>query len=80
MAKTGQSITEFIDSLPPHHATPELRIYCPDDEKFNVMAQVANHAHMKTSPKNVNLIDGVRVRDPMMGGGFYEPQTPKLLL
>ena len=27
MAKTGQSITEFIDSLPPQHATPELRIF-----------------------------------------------------
>ena len=62
MAKTGLSITEFIDSLPPQHATPELRICCPDDEKFDVMAQVANYASMKTSFKNVTLIDGVRVR------------------
>ena len=62
MAKTGLSITEFIDSLPPQHATPELRIYCPDDEKFDVMAQVANYVSMKTSSKNVTLIDGVRVR------------------
>ena len=62
MAKTGQSITEFIDSLPPHHATPELRIYCPDDEKFSIMEQVANYVSKKTASTNVTLIDGVRVR------------------
>ena len=48
MAKTGQSITEFIDSLPPQYATPELRIFCPDDEKFGVMEQIANYVSMKT--------------------------------
>ena len=62
MAKTGLSITEFIDSLPPQHATPELRICCPDDEKFDVMEQVANYVSRKTSSTNVTLIDGVRVR------------------
>ena len=62
MAKTGQSITEFIDSLPPQYATPELRIDCPDDEKFSVMEQIAKHVKMKTASTNVTLIDGVRVR------------------
>ena len=62
MAKTGQSITDFIDTLPPHHATPELRIDCPDDEKFSIMEQIANHVSKKTASTNVTLIDGVRVR------------------
>ena len=35
---------------------------CPDDEKFDVMEQIANYVSMKTSSTNVTLIDGVRVR------------------
>ena len=62
MAKTGQSITDFIDSLPPQYATPEIRIDCPDDAKFSVMEQIANHVRMKTKSTDVTLIDGVRVR------------------
>mgnify|MGYP001169373590 FL=1 len=62
MAKTGQSITDFIDSLPPQYATPELRIDCPDDAKFGVMEQIAKHVSMKTKSTDVMLIDGVRVR------------------
>jgi phosphomannomutase len=62
MAKTGLSITEFIDSLPPQYATPELRIDCPDDAKFGVMEQIAQYVSMKTASTDVTLIDGVRVR------------------
>ncbi len=62
MTKTGLSITDFIDSLPPQYATPEIRIDCPDDAKFGVMELIAKHVRMKTASKNVTLIDGVRVR------------------
>ena len=62
MAKTGQSITDFIDSLPPQYATPELRIDCPDNAKFGVMEKIAKHVSMKTESANITLIDGVRVR------------------
>jgi len=62
MAKTGHSITDFIDSLPPQYATPELRIDCPDDAKFGVMEQIAKYVSMKTASADVTLIDGVRVR------------------
>ena len=62
MAKTGKSITDFVDRLPPLHATPELRIDCPDDAKFDVMQQIANNVSMRTASTNVTLIDGVRVR------------------
>lgn len=62
MAKTGQSITSFIDRLPPQHATPELHINCPDDEKFGVMDRMANYVKTQTGPMDLTLIDGVRVR------------------
>jgi phosphomannomutase len=62
MAKTGQTITDFVDSLPPQYATPELRIDCPDDAKFGVMEKIAKYVSMKTASANLTLIDGVRVR------------------
>ena len=62
MAKTGHSITNFIDSLPPQYATPELRIDCPDDIKFGVIERIAKYVSMKNVSTNVTLIDGVRVR------------------
>ena len=68
MAKTGQSITDFIDRLPPQHATPELRIDCPDDAKFNVIDRIAGYVRTKTDSKNLTLIDGVRVR---VDGGWW---------
>ena len=62
MIKGGQSITAFMDSLPPQHATPELRIDCPDTEKFAVMDRIRDHVFASHSPDDVNVIDGVRVR------------------
>ena len=62
MIKGGQSITEFMDTLPPQHATPELRIDCPDTEKFGVMEKIRTTVFAAHDPDDVNVIDGVRVR------------------
>ena len=63
MAKIGQSITDFVDGLPPQHATPELRIDCPDDKKFSVINRLANEAKARFGEESLSLIDGVRVRN-----------------
>ena len=63
MAKTGQSITDFVDGLPPQHATPELRIDCPDDQKFGVIDRLATEAKTRFGEESLSLIDGVRVRN-----------------
>ena len=63
MAKTGQSITDFVDGLPPQHATPELRIDCPDNQKFGVIDRLANEATARFGKESLSLIDGVRVRN-----------------
>ena len=63
MAKTGQSITNFIDTLPPQHATPELRIDCPDNQKFDAMERLKIYIKKsKIKNESVSFIDGVRVR------------------
>ena len=60
--KPGKLLPNLLTACHPQHATPELRIFCPDDEKFGVIKQIANYVSMKTSSTNVTLIDGVRVR------------------
>ena len=68
MAETGESITDFMDKLPPQYATPELRFECPDNEKFSIIRNVADYIKTKTDPINLTLIDGVRVR---VDGGWW---------
>ncbi|MEC7094714.1 MAG: phosphomannomutase/phosphoglucomutase [Pseudomonadota bacterium] len=68
MVDTGQSITAFMDSLPPQHATPELRIECPDTLKFDTMSRIHSHVLGTNNADDVNVIDGVRVR---AGGGWW---------
>jgi len=62
MVETGQSITAFMDSLPVQHATPELRIDCPDTRKFGTMDKIHSHVLTRHDEADVNAIDGVRVR------------------
>ena len=68
MVKGGQSITEFMDSLPEQHATPEFRIDCPDTVKFDTMEKIRAHVLSGHDATNVNSIDGVRVRS---GDGWW---------
>ena len=68
MVETGQSITTFMDSLEQQHATPELRIECPDTLKFDTMSRIHDHVLGTKDADDVNVIDGVRVRS---GGGWW---------
>ena len=68
MVKGGQSVTEFMDSLPEQHATPELRIDCPDTAKFDSMEKIRAHVLSGHDAADVNSIDGVRVRS---GDGWW---------
>ena len=63
ITETGQSITAFMDSLPEQHATPELRVDCPDEVKFGVMDRLADYIGTQYDAANLELIDGVRVRN-----------------
>lgn len=68
MVTGGQSITAFMDSLPEQHATPELRIDCPDEVKFGAMTKISRHVLSGHDAADVNTIDGVRVR---CNGGWW---------
>ena len=40
LAATGKSITELLRDVPKTHTTPEIRVPCPDDRKFQVVKDV----------------------------------------
>jgi phosphomannomutase/phosphoglucomutase len=58
IAKSGKPLSYQLEGLPKLVSTPELRVDCPDDKKFLVVAKVATLIG-KTYP--VVDVDGVRV-------------------
>ena len=58
VADGPSSMGERMARLPKMYATPELRVDCPDEEKFVVSARAARHFSQKY---DVCQIDGVRI-------------------
>ena len=59
-------LSKRLEGLPEIHATPEMRIECPDEKKFQVMERVL--ATQKQLGANFSDVDGVRVKVP---GGWW---------
>ena len=62
LARSGQSLAAFRESLPPVAATPELRLPCPDGAKGAVIEALA--AHAARTGAALDRTDGVRARYP----------------
>ena len=58
MSKTQKKISDLLSDVPKTYSTPEIRVECPDDKKFNVVAEVTEYFREKY---DVIDIDGVRV-------------------
>ncbi len=58
VAHSGKPLSAQLAGLPKLVSTPEIRVDCPDETKFDVVARVA--AHFKRSHKVID-VDGVRV-------------------
>lgn len=61
MSQKEESLDEFMASLPPSVNTPELRVDCPDDRKFQIVEDFCKIAKEKFG-NDVNDIDGARVK------------------
>lgn len=59
---TDQSLDRLIDALPHFYNTPEIRIDCPDTEKFQVIEAISTQ--LSAEGAIVSTIDGVRVTRP----------------
>ena len=78
LSKTGKKASELLLGLPETYATPEIRIDCPDEIKF----QVTEAVKRKLGEQNeVVDIDGVRVEYPDGWGLLRASNTqPALVL
>ncbi len=56
--REGTGVAELLSDLPPSYATPEIRVDCPDESKFQVVNKLADYFRSRYP---VIEIDGVRV-------------------
>jgi len=58
IAEQGGPLSRLLADLPVTVATPELRVDCPDDRKFEIVQRAARHFAAKYP---VSTLDGVRI-------------------
>jgi phosphomannomutase/phosphoglucomutase len=58
LSNTDKKLSELLADLPETCSTPELRVDCPDDIKFDIVARVAAHF---SATNRVIAIDGARI-------------------
>ncbi len=78
LAQTGKTPCELLSDLPPSFSTPEIRVDCPDEKKFEVV-DIARQDLVKQG-LNVNTIDGVRVEFPDGWGLVRASNTQPVLV
>ena len=64
LARSNRSIRQMLADVPKYYSTPEMRLDCPDEQKFQVVAEVA--AHFRERYKTIE-VDGVRI---LFGDGW----------
>ena len=64
IADSGKSIRDLLSDVPRFVSTPEIRVDCPDDQKFGIVAQATKYFSDKYE---VITVDGVRV---LFGDGW----------
>jgi phosphomannomutase/phosphoglucomutase len=58
VASSGRSLADLVDSIPRYHSTPETRLPCPEERKFEVVERLKREFEGRY---RVIDIDGVRV-------------------
>ncbi|MEE8398463.1 MAG: phosphomannomutase/phosphoglucomutase [Desulfobacterales bacterium] len=58
LADSGKRISDLLADVPQTYTTPEIRVECPDDEKFRVVEKITDYFRKR---HEVIDIDGVRV-------------------
>jgi phosphomannomutase/phosphoglucomutase len=58
LSKTDRSISELLGDVPQSHTTPEIRVECPDGEKFGLVDRLREEF---SSKYEIIDVDGVRI-------------------
>src|SRR5260370_37396949 len=76
-ARERGPLSRLLADLPKTFATPEMRVDCPDDKKFDVVQQAAKAFAAKYP---VSTLDGVRVTFPECCGLLRGSNTQPVLV
>jgi phosphomannomutase/phosphoglucomutase len=77
VAKSGRPLSAQLTGLPQMVSTPEIRVDCPDEMKFDLVRRVAGQ--LKAKYKTID-IDGVRVIFPQGWGLLRASNTQPVLV
>lgn len=77
VANSGQPLSAQLAGLPQTVSTPEIRVDCPDETKFGVVAKVAEYFKGR---RDVIDVDGVRVKFPEGWGLLRASNTQPVLV
>jgi phosphomannomutase/phosphoglucomutase len=77
VARSGQPLSAQLEGVPVMLSTPEIRVDCPDEVKFDIVRRVAEHFR---SRYDVVEIDGVRVLFPQGWGLVRASNTQPVLV
>lgn len=78
VAELGHSIEEELADVPPTSTTPEIRVDCPDERKFEVVRRTRDALRRKGLP--IFDLDGVRVTFPGGWGLVRASNTQPVLV
>lgn len=59
MSKTSEKLSKMVANFPKYYATPEIKINCTDEIKFQVVEAIKAYAQSMNYP--FNNIDGIRI-------------------
>ncbi len=78
LSRTGKRIPELLDGVPDTHSTPEIRVDCPDEVKF----EVVDRAQREFKERNLKVIDtdGARITFPDGWGLVRASNTQPVLV
>src|SRR5947209_739150 len=77
LSKTDRPLSELTADLPKTYSTPELRMECPDERKFDVVSAVAKHF---SKDHDVITTDGARIKFDHGWGLVRASNTQALLV
>lgn len=78
LADTGKTLPELLEGVPPTFTTPEIRVACPDDLKFDVVER-ATQEFRKTGLQVID-VDGARIVFPDGWGLVRASNTQPVLV
>jgi phosphomannomutase/phosphoglucomutase len=77
LSNTDRSLSDLLADVPRYHSTPEIRVPCPDDRKFDVVADIVEHFKQRYEVVDV---DGARVLFPEGWGLVRASNTQPVLV